>query len=216
MHESLHLFNSICNHRYFAATSLILFLNKKDVFIEKIKKAHLNMCFPEYDGEFTTNTRHTSNILPYQLANWRYNFFDPFVFSTFPIKVPTRTKMPVTTSNCSSWISTCVKTSKKSTLTWPVQQTQRTSSLCSMPSPTSSSRRTWKTAASSKNRLSNHQVSNGASVSHYWFWIWTRPSIDSLPLSLCSPVPFLIMLPNWNVHRWTSIEDQCGPRSDLS
>ncbi|CAL8353804.1 guanine nucleotide-binding protein G(t) subunit alpha-1 [Gadus morhua] len=53
MHESLHLFNSICNHRYFAATSLILFLNKKDVFIEKIKKAHLNMCFPEYDGPNT-------------------------------------------------------------------------------------------------------------------------------------------------------------------
>lgn len=54
MHESLHLFNSICNHRYFAATSIVLFLNKKDVFVEKIKKAHLNMCFPEYDGEVLT------------------------------------------------------------------------------------------------------------------------------------------------------------------
>lgn len=54
MHESLHLFNSICNHRYFAATSIVLFLNKKDVFIEKIKKAHLSMCFPEYDGEIST------------------------------------------------------------------------------------------------------------------------------------------------------------------
>lgn len=31
MHESLHLFNSICNHRYFATTSIVLFLNKKDV-----------------------------------------------------------------------------------------------------------------------------------------------------------------------------------------
>lgn len=51
MHESLHLFNSICNHRYFATTSIVLFLNKKDVFVEKIKKAHLSMCFPEYDGE---------------------------------------------------------------------------------------------------------------------------------------------------------------------
>uniref|UniRef100_A0AAQ4NVN3 Guanine nucleotide binding protein (G protein), alpha transducing activity polypeptide 1 n=1 Tax=Gasterosteus aculeatus aculeatus TaxID=481459 RepID=A0AAQ4NVN3_GASAC len=53
MHESLHLFNSICNHRYFAATSIVLFLNKKDVFLEKIKKAHLSMCFPEYDGPNT-------------------------------------------------------------------------------------------------------------------------------------------------------------------
>ncbi|KAG7280580.1 hypothetical protein CRUP_028306 [Coryphaenoides rupestris] len=53
MHESLHLFNSICNHRYFIATSIVLFLNKKDVFVEKIKKAHLNMCFPDYDGPNT-------------------------------------------------------------------------------------------------------------------------------------------------------------------
>ena len=51
MHESLHLFNSICNHRYFMTTSIVLFLNKKDVFLEKIKKAHLSMCFPDYDGE---------------------------------------------------------------------------------------------------------------------------------------------------------------------
>uniref|UniRef100_A0A8C7I9L8 Guanine nucleotide binding protein (G protein), alpha transducing activity polypeptide 1 n=1 Tax=Oncorhynchus kisutch TaxID=8019 RepID=A0A8C7I9L8_ONCKI len=53
MHESLHLFNSICNHRYFIATSIVLFLNKKDVFTEKIKKAHLSMCFPDYDGPNT-------------------------------------------------------------------------------------------------------------------------------------------------------------------
>lgn len=45
------LFNSICNHRYFATTSIVLFLNKKDVFSEKIKKAHLSICFPDYDGE---------------------------------------------------------------------------------------------------------------------------------------------------------------------
>ncbi|XP_075039973.1 guanine nucleotide-binding protein G(t) subunit alpha-1 [Mixophyes fleayi] len=53
MHESLHLFNSICNHRYFATTSIVLFLNKKDVFTEKIKKAHLSICFPDYDGPNT-------------------------------------------------------------------------------------------------------------------------------------------------------------------
>nr|AAQ55067.1 rod transducin alpha subunit/green fluorescent protein fusion protein [synthetic construct] len=53
MHESLHLFNSICNHRYFATTSIVLFLNKKDVFSEKIKKAHLSICFPDYNGPNT-------------------------------------------------------------------------------------------------------------------------------------------------------------------
>lgn len=60
MHESLHLFNSICNHRYFATTSIVLFLNKKDVFSEKIKKAHLSICFPDYDGKS-----------PRQTARWR-------------------------------------------------------------------------------------------------------------------------------------------------
>lgn len=44
MHESLHLFNSICNHRYFATTSIVLFLNKKDVFSEKIKR-RTSICF---------------------------------------------------------------------------------------------------------------------------------------------------------------------------
>lgn len=57
MHESLHLFNSICNHRYFATTSIVLFLNKKDVFSEKIKKAHLSICFPDYDGEIPRSGR---------------------------------------------------------------------------------------------------------------------------------------------------------------
>lgn len=52
MHESLHLFNSICNHKFFAATSIVLFLNKKDLFEEKIKKVHLSICFPEYDGKY--------------------------------------------------------------------------------------------------------------------------------------------------------------------
>ncbi|KFP87544.1 Guanine nucleotide-binding protein G(t) subunit alpha-1, partial [Acanthisitta chloris] len=37
----------------FATTSIVLFLNKKDVFLEKIKKAHLSICFPDYDGPNT-------------------------------------------------------------------------------------------------------------------------------------------------------------------
>ncbi|XP_058047366.1 guanine nucleotide-binding protein G(t) subunit alpha-3 [Ahaetulla prasina] len=53
MHESLHLFSSICNHKYFASTSIVLFLNKKDLFQEKITKTNLRICFPEYDGPNT-------------------------------------------------------------------------------------------------------------------------------------------------------------------
>ena len=42
-------FDSICN-KFFIDTSIILFLNKKDLFVEKIKKSPLTICFPEYTG----------------------------------------------------------------------------------------------------------------------------------------------------------------------
>ena len=51
MHESMKLFDSICNNKYFVSTSMILFLNKKDLFEEKIKKSPLTIAFPEYDGD---------------------------------------------------------------------------------------------------------------------------------------------------------------------
>uniref|UniRef100_A0A671NNZ6 Guanine nucleotide-binding protein G(o) subunit alpha n=1 Tax=Sinocyclocheilus anshuiensis TaxID=1608454 RepID=A0A671NNZ6_9TELE len=53
MHESLMLFDSICNNKFFVDTSIILFLNKKDLFGEKIVKSPLNICFPEYTGPNT-------------------------------------------------------------------------------------------------------------------------------------------------------------------
>ena len=51
MHESMKLFDSICNNKWFTDTSIILFLNKKDLFEEKIKKSPLTICYPEYTGE---------------------------------------------------------------------------------------------------------------------------------------------------------------------
>jgi GTPase SAR1 family protein len=50
MHESLKLFKEICNSKWFTETSVILFLNKKDLFAEKIKKTDLKAAFPEYGG----------------------------------------------------------------------------------------------------------------------------------------------------------------------
>eukprot|EP00163_Fabomonas_tropica_P007430 TRINITY_DN1713_c2_g5_i2.p1 TRINITY_DN1713_c2_g5~~TRINITY_DN1713_c2_g5_i2.p1 ORF type:complete len:353 (-),score=128.43 TRINITY_DN1713_c2_g5_i2:366-1424(-) len=50
MKESLNLFDEICNSRWFADTSLILFLNKTDLFKEKIAQTDLSVCFPEYTG----------------------------------------------------------------------------------------------------------------------------------------------------------------------
>uniref|UniRef100_A0A8C2DWD7 Guanine nucleotide binding protein (G protein), alpha inhibiting activity polypeptide a n=1 Tax=Cyprinus carpio TaxID=7962 RepID=A0A8C2DWD7_CYPCA len=53
MHESMKLFDSICNNKWFTDTSIILFLNKKDLFDEKIKRSPLTICFPEYTGSST-------------------------------------------------------------------------------------------------------------------------------------------------------------------
>lgn len=50
MVEALNLFEEICNSRWFRDTSMILFLNKRDLFQDKITKVPLTVCFPEYDG----------------------------------------------------------------------------------------------------------------------------------------------------------------------
>lgn len=53
MEETLNLFDEICNSRWFRETSIILFLNKRDVFEEKIVKVNLTVCpvFADYTGE---------------------------------------------------------------------------------------------------------------------------------------------------------------------
>ncbi|KAI3415853.1 G protein alpha subunit, variant 2 [Globodera pallida] len=53
MIESMRLFESICNSRWFINTSIILFMNKKDLFAEKIKFISIRSCFKEYDGPQT-------------------------------------------------------------------------------------------------------------------------------------------------------------------
>jgi GTPase SAR1 family protein len=50
MEEALNLFEEICNSRWFKDTAMILFLNKCDLFEEKIKKVPLTAMFPEYEG----------------------------------------------------------------------------------------------------------------------------------------------------------------------
>jgi len=50
MHEALSLFEETCNSRWFRKTSMILFLNKSDLFNEKIRRKSLRVCFEEYDG----------------------------------------------------------------------------------------------------------------------------------------------------------------------
>lgn len=50
MQESLILFESVINSRWFLRTSIILFLNKIDVFKNKLPKVPIEKYFPEYTG----------------------------------------------------------------------------------------------------------------------------------------------------------------------
>lgn len=74
MQESLKLFDSICNNKWFTDTSIILFLNKKDLFEEKIRKSPLTICFPEYAGKLYWNTCYRSRLF-YAKANKTLNAY---------------------------------------------------------------------------------------------------------------------------------------------
>lgn len=50
MVEALNLFEETCNSRWFPQTAMILFLNKLDIFQEKITRVPLKICFEDYDG----------------------------------------------------------------------------------------------------------------------------------------------------------------------
>ncbi|GAN04702.1 guanine nucleotide-binding protein subunit alpha-2 [Mucor ambiguus] len=50
MHEGLMLFDTICNSPWFTNTSMILFLNKIDIFREKILTSPVSKWFPDYKG----------------------------------------------------------------------------------------------------------------------------------------------------------------------
>ena len=73
MHESMKLFDSICNNKWFTETSIILFLNKKDLFEKKITKSPLTICFPDYTGRPFLYTPYLS----------RNGFFEPIIFEYF-------------------------------------------------------------------------------------------------------------------------------------
>lgn len=57
MYEALMLFDSICNSQWFANTSMILFLNKVDIFKEKIRRSPIKAYFPDYTGILPTPSR---------------------------------------------------------------------------------------------------------------------------------------------------------------
>src|SRR5438046_7586066 len=64
--ESLVLFDSVVNSRWFMRTSIILFLNKVDLFRQKIPRSPLSNYFPDYSGGNDVN-RAAKYLL------WRFN-----------------------------------------------------------------------------------------------------------------------------------------------
>ena len=50
MQESVRVFSDICDCPYLLSSHFLLFLNKKDVFDEKILYSPITNCFPDYDG----------------------------------------------------------------------------------------------------------------------------------------------------------------------
>jgi hypothetical protein len=66
MMESLVLFDSVVNSRWFMRTSIILFLNKVDLFKEKLGRSPLGNYFPDYTGGNDVN-RAAKYLL------WRFN-----------------------------------------------------------------------------------------------------------------------------------------------
>ncbi|KAJ7822052.1 guanine nucleotide-binding protein alpha-3 subunit [Mycena leptocephala] len=77
MHESLVLFQSVINSRWFLRTSIILFLNKIDLFRGKLGKVPLERYFPEYTGGPNIN-KATKYVL------WRFMQENRAQLSVFP------------------------------------------------------------------------------------------------------------------------------------
>jgi len=50
MHEAVDLFVELTNSRYFRKSELILFMNKKDLFMEALRVAPLSVCFTKERG----------------------------------------------------------------------------------------------------------------------------------------------------------------------
>ena len=48
MHESINLFKVVLNYEWFKNVAFMLFLNKRDLFEEKIKRQPLSVCFSEF------------------------------------------------------------------------------------------------------------------------------------------------------------------------
>ena len=95
MMESLVLFDSVVNSRWFMRTSIILFLNKVDLFRAKLAKSPLGNYFPDYSGGNDVN-RAAKYLL------WRFNQVNRAHLNLYPqyvIPVQNRESLLLTASS---------------------------------------------------------------------------------------------------------------------
>lgn len=85
MEESKALFKTIITYPWFLNSSVILFLNKKDLLEEKIMYSHLISYFPEYTGKYLGNAALTSTSLILQSSVWLSG--DSLMALTFPLLI---------------------------------------------------------------------------------------------------------------------------------
>jgi len=69
MHESVKVFDEVINSQFFVTTPIILFLNKLDLFQEKIKRVNLDVCFPQYSGGLNEEKASDYILKKYQSKN---------------------------------------------------------------------------------------------------------------------------------------------------
>lgn len=81
MHESLKLFDEICNSKWFEKVPIILFLNKKDLFETKIKDKNITVAFPDYTGG--QNYDEASKYVEEQFRSLNENVDEKAVYSYF-------------------------------------------------------------------------------------------------------------------------------------
>ncbi|KAI9498876.1 guanine nucleotide binding protein, alpha subunit [Zychaea mexicana] len=104
MMESLVLFESVVNSRWFLRTSVILFLNKIDLFVSKINRVPLERYFPDYTGG-----NDPSKGAKYLL--WRFNQTNRMNLKIYP-----HLTQATSTSNVSIHFSAIAETILKNSL----------------------------------------------------------------------------------------------------
>ena len=83
MEESKALFKTIITYPWFQHSSVILFLNKKDLLEEKIMYSHLVDYFPEYDGEIGCSLSYITRVFAGRTLRRfvKYTYLENYTFT---------------------------------------------------------------------------------------------------------------------------------------